>query len=150
MSSGRRTSTGSVAPPAGEVNGVAVAAVIVGAVIGSIVRWTLDSWIDDDSAIGPALLVANTIGAFILGVTFGLGDDDGRRRLAVGVGLCGGLTSFSAWSVMIAEAFEGGHTADGTALILAHLVAGFSAFIAARAVTRRARRILVGEVGHLG
>lgn len=148
MSAGRSRSAEAAAPePVDDVSAVSIGAVAVGAVIGSVLRWTLDSWIDDDSGVGPALLVANVVGALILGVTVGLGDDDGRRRLAVGVGLCGGLTSFSAWSVMIAEAFESGRTSDGTALILAHLVIGFAAFIAARLVTRGVRRVLVGEVG---
>ena len=66
--------------------------VAIGAVPGAVLRWQLGvHWADQD-------LIANVVGAFLLGVLAGLPTRP-RRQLLVGIGFCGSLTTFSSWMV---------------------------------------------------
>lgn len=81
--------------------------VAVGGAAGSACRWAIDN------QIGPtawpwALLVVNVGGSFVLGLVIMHGAT-GRReqvRLVVGVGFCGGLTTFSSFAVASADLMQ--------------------------------------------
>jgi CrcB protein len=60
--------------------------VALGAIPGALLRWWLAN-----------TLVANTLGCFVVGAAGLLGTPSTRRRLLVGVGFAGSLTTFSSW-----------------------------------------------------
>ena len=66
--------------------------VAVGAVPGALCRWQLGVHLADKD------LIANVVGALVLGLLAGLPARP-RRQLLVGIGFCGSLTTFSSWMV---------------------------------------------------
>ena len=64
--------------------------VALGAVPGALLRWQLAVYLIDHN------LVANTLGAALLGFLAGLPAAP-RRQLLLGIGFCGSLTTFSSW-----------------------------------------------------
>ena len=64
--------------------------VALGAVPGALLRWQLALYLADQN------LVANTLGAALLGFLAGLPAAP-RRQLLLGIGFCGSLTTFSSW-----------------------------------------------------
>ncbi len=81
-----------------------VSLVFVGGGLGSALRGLWLAWLAPSGATS-AVLLANLIGAFILGVVFILADEAGLlragTRLFLAVGVLGGFTTFStfAWGV---------------------------------------------------
>ncbi len=59
----------------------------VGAIPGALIRWQIDN-----------NLIVNLLGAFFLGILFGL-KVRCREHLFFGVGFCGSITTFSSWIV---------------------------------------------------
>ncbi len=84
-----------------------VMAAASGAGIGAIARWLLAVLIEDHAAGGfpLATLIANGSGSFIIGVAAALATTEGHVmakpavRQFVMVGFCGGLTTFSIFSL---------------------------------------------------
>ena len=66
--------------------------VAIGAVPGAVLRWQLGVHLADKD------LIANVVGALVLGLLAGLPARP-RRQLLVGIGFCGSLTTFSSWMV---------------------------------------------------
>ncbi|HEY6530718.1 MAG TPA: CrcB family protein [Acidimicrobiales bacterium] len=101
---------------------------VVGAAgaVGAVGRHLLDVGLRRPFPDGPSvgILVANVIGSFVLGVLSGVAAGrvvDPDLRLAVGVGFCGGLTTFSTFSAQLAEQVETGRRSPAlrwTALML--------------------------------
>jgi CrcB protein len=75
----------------------------------------------------------NVAGCFLLGALLRRAD---AGRLAprwvdaLGVGFCGGLTTFSTLAVEVVELVDGGRAALAAAYVLASVIAGFAAFVA--------------------
>ena len=69
-----------------------LALVGLGAVPGAVLRWQVGSHFHDNDVI------ANVLGAFILGWLVGLPLRP-KRQLLIGIGFCGSLTTFSSWMV---------------------------------------------------
>ncbi len=69
-----------------------LALVALGAVPGAVMRWQIGSHLHGNNVI------ANVLGAFILGWLVGLPLRP-RRQLLIGIGFCGSLTTFSSWMV---------------------------------------------------
>ena len=89
--------------------------VVVGAAgaAGSLGRHLLDvglrRWRPEGPSVG--ILVANVVGSLLLGLFTGVASDrviDPDLRLAVAVGFCGGLTTFSTFVAQVAERLESG------------------------------------------
>lgn len=87
--------------------------VFVGGCVGAAARETLTAILPGDAAIPVAVLVANVLGAFLLGALLeGLGHrSDGsaaRLRLLLGTGMLGGFTTYSSLALAVAAlAHEG-------------------------------------------
>ncbi len=93
------------------VNGL----VVVGAAgaVGAVSRHVLDLGLRRRFPDGPSvgILLANIVGSFVLGWFTGFAAGhavDPDVRLAVAVGFCGGLTTFSTFVAQLAEQIEGG------------------------------------------
>ena len=91
--------------------------VVVGAAgaVGALGRHALDLGVRRLVPDGPSvgILVANVVGAFVLGVLTGASVDhvvDPDLRLAVGVGFCGGLSTFSTFMAQLAEEVGAGRS----------------------------------------
>lgn len=119
-----------------DVDRRAFTVVAVGGLVGAVLRWMVGE-IVTDAAI--ALLVVNTTGTGLFGaVTRGALRGAPTRRLLLGVGFCGGLTTFSTFAVEVAIRLDAGRPVDGLGLTLLSLVLGVVAFGAGTATTRLA------------
>lgn len=108
--------------------------VAVGGVAGSAVRW-LTGEVVDDAVL--ALLLVNTVGAAILGaVAHGILQSHATRNLLLGVGFCGGLTTFSTFAVEVAVRLDDGRVIDGLGVTLFSLLLGIGAFAVGMATRR--------------
>jgi len=97
-----------------------IIAVALGAVLGALLRWQLNTRLDSlFPAIPPGTLVANLIGAYIVGMGIAfLAHAKGispEWRLFIITGFCGSLTTFSTFSVEVAALLQHGriHMAFG-------------------------------------
>ena len=139
--------------------------VAIGGAIGSAVRWAVlevlpsgrpgagttttlaatngvDAWLRDGLPWGlpwPVLLV-NVVGCALLGVLLGSGRTTDRRRLLLGTGFCGGLTTFSTFAVDAAVLWRDARPGAAGADVTGSVVLGLAAFLAGRAATRAASR----------
>ena len=71
--------------------------VAVGAFVGAPLRFLLAGWLDDQRLPYGTLLV-NVAGSFLLGLLSGSAID-GDALAVLGVGFCGGLTTYSSFAV---------------------------------------------------
>ncbi|MEB3324550.1 MAG: CrcB family protein [Cyanobacteriota bacterium] len=71
--------------------------IALGAVPGSLLRWSLAN-----------TLVANTLGCFVVGASGLMGSASTRRRLLVGIGFAGSLSTFSTWMLALVALLQGG------------------------------------------
>lgn len=99
-----------------------------------MVRWVVGEVVADAAL---ALLLVNTAGTGLLGaVTRGALRGPHARHLLLGVGFCGGLTTFSTFAVEIAVRLDAGRPVDGLGLTLISLLLGLFAFGAGTATGR--------------
>lgn len=103
--------------------------IALGAVPGSLLRWSLAN-----------TLVANTLGCFVVGASGLLGSASTRRRLLVGIGFAGSLTTFSTWILELVALLQGGQWP----LLLSQIVRDGSLGLAALLLGTTLHRRLVG------
>ena len=102
-----------------------LAAVVVGA-LAAAVRWALSHGIRAPWAV----LMVNVVGSGIGGAVLGLaqrGEMSGDIRLVILGGLCGGLTTFSTWSVESIQLVLDGKWRVAALSVAANLVLGIAA-----------------------
>lgn len=90
---------------------IAVVAAVIAGAIGAAVRWRLSRALADRAGFPWAILVVNVVGSGIGGAVLGLAERgvvSGDIRLVLVGGLCGGLTTFSTWSVETIELVQSG------------------------------------------
>jgi fluoride exporter len=95
------------------MNGAGILAVGAGAAAGAWLRWALGLLLDARFApIPPGTLVANLVGGYIAGVAVGVFAQSPALapewRLLVITGFCGGLTTFSTFSVEMTALLQQG------------------------------------------
>jgi len=112
-----------------------------GGFIGTVLRYLLGQFIH--ARIGPPFpfgtLTINIIGSFVIGLVFaasekGMIDQDWRLFLAVGI--CGGFTTFSAFSLETLNLLRGGYTLYAFSYVTASLALGFLATFSAIAIMK--------------
>lgn len=107
-----------------------VVGVLFGGVAGAAGRWGVGevgwpSW--------WTLLVVNTVGCAVLGwVVARWVEREHPMRLALGVGLCGGLTTFSGWAVEIAVLVDDGKLLEAIGFMFLSSMCGLGAFVGVR------------------
>ncbi|MCI2956377.1 fluoride efflux transporter CrcB [Agromyces atrinae] len=90
-----------------------VLAVILGGVVGALARFGLSQRFPAKAGrLAPGILVANVVGSAIGGAVLGLAERaalSDEWSLIILTGFCGGLTTFSTWSVDTVELALGKH-----------------------------------------
>ena len=101
--------------------------VMVGGAIGAGARHLVGQWVI--ARVGPGFpwgtLSINIVGSLAMGLLIGWlarGDAGETMRLFVGVGILGGFTTFSAFSLDFWALFERGQTGQAFAYVLASVV----------------------------
>lgn len=119
--------------------------VAIGGAIGSMARhWcTAIANVLFGAAFPWGTLLINIIGSFVIGFFFAITGPDGRfdaptnARLFVMTGICGGYTTFSAFSLQTLSMFQSGAWLRGSAYIVASvalcLIAAWAGYVAATA-----------------
>ena len=108
---------------------VALVTVAAGAV-GAMIRYLTSRAVPGRDRFPWAVLVVNVVGSAIGGVVVGLATSGGVSsdiRLILVSGLCGGLTTFSTWSVETIQLVQDGRWRVAAASVTANLVLGSGA-----------------------
>ena len=108
---------------------VALITVAAGAV-GAMIRYLISRAVPGRDRFPWAVLVVNVVGSAIGGVVVGLATSGGVSsdiRLILVSGLCGGLTTFSTWSVETIQLVQDGRWRVAAASVIANLVLGSGA-----------------------
>ncbi|MDX7988350.1 fluoride efflux transporter CrcB [Xenorhabdus sp. 12] len=103
-----------------------VLAIFVGGGFGSVLRWLISCRLNNPSSpIAVGTLTANCIGAFIIGLGLAYFNKaphlDPVWKLMLTTGFCGGLTTFSTFSVEIVYLLQTGKIGWALAGILANV-----------------------------
>lgn len=119
--------------------------VFLGGCAGAGLREALVAMLPDAGPIPTAILVANLLGAFLLGVLLealirSTGRGAARARLLIGTGLIGGFTTYSALALGIVEMAMAGPPWVGLAYGLVTVIVGGLLSWAGIAVAVAARR----------
>lgn len=121
--------------------------VALGGGTGALLRYHLGrqmtAWLGADAmTIFPwATLAANAIGSLLMGLLAGWlvqsgGENADQLRLLLGVGLLGGFTTFSAFSLELAMLIQRGQVTIALLYVLISVGLGVSGLIAGLAITR--------------
>ncbi len=112
--------------------------VALGAVPGALLRWQVLERLGPQIG-GPsgANLVVNLLGCFLLGGLIGPVPHRIPLMLALGIGFCGSLTTFSGWILDLANLQQQGQGPGALLLLVASLGLGLLAALAGRALSRR-------------
>ena len=113
----------------------AVPYVAVGGVVGSLARWLVLNAMDRPTL---ALLIVNTAGSALLGlVVVRWPRPDEPERLALGVGFCGGLTTFASFALDVAWRLDHSDIGGATALTVGSFALAIPAHLLARRSAER-------------
>lgn len=105
----------------------AVGVIALGATLGALLRWQLGvRWNNAFSFIPPGTLAANLIGAYVVGLAIGFFSSSPNIspewRLLIITGFCGGLTTFSTFSVEIVTLLQQQRIFWALAAISTHVI----------------------------
>ena len=121
-----------------------VAAIAVGGVIGAALRWSVLNAFDTRDWPWP-LLVVNTAGSILLGVLLAEEWSHPRGRLLLhdfgGIGICGGLTTFSTFSLEVVDLARDGQTSTAVLYSVASVASAILGVILGAAALRRLRAL---------
>ncbi|MGX7677443.1 fluoride efflux transporter CrcB [Jatrophihabitans sp. DSM 45814] len=113
--------------------------VFLGGAVGGPSRYLLDSFVQARTGgrFPYGILLVNIIGCFILGLIAGAAfDGDASKSLQslAGTGFCGGLTTFSTFSVGAVELVENDRSIAAASYVLLSLILGIGAAAAGYAL----------------
>ena len=129
--------------------------VALGSAAGGVARWLLGGWVQrlwggaPPSVFPVGTLMVNASGSFVLGVLAAVlarPGQAGRADLAwllLGVGFCGGYTTFSTFSLDTVALFESRGWVPAATNVLASVAAGVAGVVAGMLVGRAA----MGRIG---
>jgi CrcB protein len=100
-------------------------AVFLGGGLGSLLRFALSSWLAPVTSLFPwATLAANALAAVTIALLFAtqVKEDNELMWQLAAVGFCGGLSTFSTFSMETVQLMRAGHTVVAWANILLSLL----------------------------
>lgn len=116
------------------------AAVLVAGAVGAVLRYALSRAFPVRPGHLPGgILIVNVLGSGLAGALIGLAERaelTGDLRLILVTGFCGGLTTFSTWTVETIELFDGGRWRAAILNVVVTLVLGLAAAAAAYLAAR--------------
>ena len=117
----------------GALSPFVIVAVLVAGAIGATLRYALSRALPVRPGHLPGgILIVNVVGSAIAGALIGLAERaalDGDLRLVLVTGFCGGLTTFSTWSVETIELVDGGRWRAATLNVVVTLALGIAAAV---------------------
>jgi len=112
-----------------------VAAVLVAGAVGAVIRYALSrAYPVRPGHLPGGILIVNIVGSALAGAVLGLaeraavGDD---LRLIIVTGFCGGLTTFSTWTVETVELVDGGRWRAALLNVLVTVTVGLASAMTA-------------------
>ena len=115
----------------GDLSPLIVAGVLVAGAVGAVLRYALSRAFPVRPGHLPGgILIVNVVGSGVAGLLIGLAERaalDGDLRLVLVTGFCGGLTTFSTWSVETIELLDGGRWRAAILNVVATLALGLTA-----------------------
>ncbi len=119
---------------------IIVVAVLVAGAIGAVLRYALSRAFPVRPGHLPGgILIVNVVGSGVAGALIGLAERaalDADLRLILVTGFCGGLTTFSTWTVETIELLDGGRWRAAILNIVVTLALGIAAAAAAYLAAR--------------
>lgn len=117
----------------GGLSPLIVVAVLVAGAAGAVLRYALSRAFPVRPGHLPGgILIVNVVGSGLAGALIGLAERaalDGDLRLVLVTGFCGGLTTFSTWSVETIELLDGGRWRAAILNVVVTLVLGLAAAV---------------------
>ena len=117
----------------GALSPLVVAAVLVSGAVGAVLRYALSRALPVRPGHLPGgILIVNVVGSAVAGALIGLAERaalDGDLRLVLVTGFCGGLTTFSTWSVETIELVDGGRWRAAILNVVMTLALGIAAAV---------------------
>ena len=117
----------------GALSPLVVAAVLVAGAVGAVLRYALSRALPVRPGHLPGgILIVNVAGSALAGALIGLAERaaiDGDLRLVLVTGFCGGLTTFSTWSVETIELVDGGRWRAAILNVVMTLALGIAAAV---------------------
>ena len=104
--------------------------IAIGGSVGTVVRYLVGEAVQSPSFPWSTFLV-NVIGCALLAVVASPTRPKSQRRI-LGTGFCGGLTTFSTFSVEVASLTNEGRSTIAIVYLIASVAVGFAAFAAVR------------------
>lgn len=124
----------------GALTPVVVVAVLGAGAVGAVLRYALSRAFPVRPGHLPGgILVVNVVGSGLAGALIGLAERaalDGDLRLILVTGFCGGLTTFSTWTVETIELLDGGRWRAAVLNVVVTLALGLAAAAGAYVITR--------------
>jgi CrcB protein len=117
-----------------------VIAVLAAGAVGAVLRYALSRAFPVRPGHLPGgILIVNVVGSGLAGAFIGLAERaalDGDLRLVLVTGFCGGLTTFSTWSVETIELLDGGRWRAAILSVVMTLALGLAAAAGAYVLIR--------------
>lgn len=118
----------------------AAVTIALGGALGAALRWSVVEAIGPTPSFPWPVFALNVLGSLLLGVALALAHDREPAvwwRDAVGIGFCGGLTTFSTFAVESAELMRDGRTPLAVGYVLASVGAAMVAVWVGAAIVGR-------------
>jgi CrcB protein len=119
----------------GDLTPLVVGAVLVAGAVGAVLRYALSRAFPVRPGHLPGgILIVNVLGSGVAGALIGLAERaelSGDLELILVSGFCGGLTTFSTWTVETIELLDGGRWRAAILNVVVTLVLGLAAAAAA-------------------
>ena len=117
----------------GALTPLVVAGVLVAGAVGAVLRYALSRALPVRPGHLPGgILIVNVVGSALAGALIALAERaaiDGDLRLVLVTGFCGGLTTFSTWSVETIELIDGGRWRAAVLNVVMTLALGIAAAV---------------------
>ena len=119
-------------------------AIAIGGIGGAALRWSVVTSVEAGRFPWPVLVV-NVVGSLLLGVVLAEEWSHPRARLflhdAAGVGFCGGLTTFSTFSLEVVDLVRSGDTGTAVGYTVASVALTIGGVLTGAGVLRRVRAL---------